>query len=236
MISFICLLTSLLSFTFKIVGHVSKQIDFLEKHTEYIGVSHTQEGRKNNVVVGYFPKKLNEDMIIDGLDDLIKNEKTFSFSSTIHKNLYLNEKWKKDIIYLHSLDSTISDSQMCDYLCFIGKIYVMNEGMMVYRIRNNDGNSNFNSSHKINEIQLRYLKIYLEEEKFYNEKYSFYNKIKERYTLGIVYNLLHGNFKEIKDFKRLCPKKYRLRINLVFPITCCKILWRRFIKNRGEKK
>ena len=210
------------------------QIDFLENNLDYIAVSHVQEGRDNNKkVLGYFPKKISNDMIIYGLNDLIDNDKIYSCTSTIHRNIFLDKEHKKKLEYLHSLDSTISDAQMCEYLCSIGKVYVIKKPMMVYRVRNNDGNSNFNSSHRINEIEYRYLKIYKAEEAFYENKYNYYKKIKKSMSLGIAYNLCKFNFKDIKKFNEVCPKKYKLKIYLLFPITCIQILWTRFITNRS---
>lgn len=211
------------------------QVDFLEENPEYIAISHRQEGRDNKKnVLGYFPKNIKADMTIDGMDDLLKNGKSFSCTATMHRNLFLDSKHVKDLEYLHSLDTTISDAQMCKYLSTLGKIYVMKKPMMVYRIRNNDGNSNFNSSHKVNEIEYRYLKIYNKEYEFYNRKYDFYNKIKKSYTLGVAYNICKLNFKDIKKFNDECPKEYKIKIWLSFPFTCLKILSNRFFRDRSD--
>ena len=218
------------------INKIETQVDFLEKNPEYICVSHPQEGRdSNNNIVGFFPKKIDKNLEILNLDDLIKNNKIFSYSSSIHKNIYIDSKHIKNIEYLHSLDPIIGDAQMCEYLCTIGKVYVMAKPMMVYRVRNNDGNSNFNSSYKINQIEYRYLKIYNEEEKFYDYKYNYYNKIKRSFTLGVAYDICTLNFNDIKNFRKECPSKYKLIIYLLFPITCVQILWTRFITNRSGK-
>lgn len=209
------------------------QIDFLESHPEYIGISHIQEGRDNNKkILGYFPERLKEDFVINDLEDLLENEKIYSFTATIHKNIFLETKHRKNVEYLHTLDSTISDAQMCEYLLTLGKIYVLKEAFMVYRLRNNDGNSNFNSSYKVNEIQFRFLKIYKAEEEFYKYKYSYYKKIKNCYSLGVAYDLCKFNFKGIKKFNKECPSKYKLKIYSLFPLTCISILWKRFIKTK----
>ena len=207
------------------------QVDFLDNNPDYLAISHLQEGRDlDNNFKGYFPKTKRKDFTIDGVEDFIKNGKSFSMSTTMYRNWLFNDKKKKEYQVLRTFDPVIGDAQANVFLCTMGKVFVINKPMMVYRMRNNDGNSNFNSAHKINEIQYRYMHIYVEIEKFYNYKYNLYKKIKNNYTMGVAYDICKFNFKDIKKFNKLCPKKYKLRIWLVFPFTCIGILFRRFIK------
>ena len=148
----------------------------------------------------------------------------------MYKNFFKEKELVKMYEKLNQLDLIIGDAQMTVFLCSLGKVYILNEPMMVYRMRNNDGNSNFNSTHKINDIEYRFMNIYVNIEKIYNNKYSMYKKIKNNYTLGVAYNICKLNFKDIKRFNELCPKKYKWRIILNFPFTCVKILFNRFIK------
>lgn len=213
---------------------IQEQIDFLEKNPEFIGVSHLQEGRSlNNEFMGLFPSSIDEDFIINDLNELLKGKK-YSETSTIYRNIYNNEENVESIKQLLSIDQTIADAQLCSYLVSLGKIYVIAKPMMVYRIRNNDGESNYNSTHKVNEIELSYLKIDKELDKFFKYKYSFFNKYRNCFTVGVTYDIITGNFKDIKNFFIECPKRYLVQIILLFPFTCLQELIKR-LKRKKRK-
>ena len=207
------------------------QVDFLDNNPDYSAISHLQEARNlDNKVLGYFPKGINKDKTVYNVTDFINKGKVFSTSATMYRNFFKDKKMLKEFSELRKFDPLIGDAQMNVYLCRLGKIYIMKKAMMVYRMRHNDGNSNFNSSHRINEIEYRYMNIYLQLEKFYNNEYSFYKKVKKNYTLGVAYDICKLNFKDIKRFNELCPLKYKVKIWICFPFTCAAILFRRFIK------
>lgn len=207
------------------------QVDFLNNNPDYFAVSHVQEGRDlSNKIKGYFPTSIKKDTIINDVEDFIKNEKEFSSSATLYRNFYLDESKRKEWKIIKSFDPLIGDAQSNIFFLLQGKLFVSNRPMMVYRMRNNDGDSNFNSSHSISEIQYRYMHIYIELEKYYNCRFSLFKMIKYNYTLGVAYCLCHFDFKEIKKFNELCPKTYKWKIILLFPMTSIKILYNRFIR------
>lgn len=207
------------------------QVDFLDKNPDFYGVSHLQEGRDlDNNFKGYFPKSIREDTIIEDVSDYVNNHKIFSSSATVYRNFFADKKLLKQYEKLNELDTLIGDAQKCIFLCYLGKVFVSTKAMQVYRMRNNDGNSNFNSSHSIDEIQYRYLNIYTNIEKIFKEKYSFYPLIRDKYTLGVAYCICKRKFSELKKFNDLCPKKYKLKIILLFPFTSFKIIFNRFIR------
>ena len=205
------------------------QIDFLEAHPDYYAYSHSQEGRNlKNEYVGTFPKKNKKSFTINNEKEYIRNDYTFSCSSTVFRNLFKDKKKYNEYKSIREFDEVIGDSQLCFMLCKCGKVYVSNEPMMVYRIRSNDGDSNFNSSHTIDEIEYRFLNIYSCMKKYYNNEYSFYKQIKYHYTLGVAYDICKFNLKDIKRFNRMCPRNYKWKIIVSFPFTCVKILINRF--------
>ena len=207
------------------------QVDFLDNNDDYYAISHIQEGRDlNNNIKGYFPKTIRKDFTICGVSDFLNNDKSYSVSSTMYRNFFKDKQLLNRYRVVRTFDPLIGDAQMNVFLCDLGKIYVLNKAMMVYRIRNNDGASNFNSAHRINEIEYRYMNIYINLEKFYNKQYSFFKKIKSTYTLGVAYDICKLNFKDIMCYNELCPREYKWKIILLFPFTCVGILYNRFIK------
>ncbi len=213
---------------------IQKQIDFLENNSEFIGVSHLQEGRNlNNEFTGLFPSAIDKGFVINDLNELLKG-KRYSETSTVYKNIYHNKENNESIKQLFSIDQTIGDAQLCSYLVSLGKIYVIAKPMMVYRMRNSTEESNYNSTHKVNEIELAYLKIDKELDKFFNYKYNYFNKYKICFTTGVAYDIITGNFKDIKNFFVECPKKYLTQIILLFPFTCLQQLFKR-IKRKKVK-
>ncbi len=211
---------------------LQKQVDFLENNPEYIGITHPQQGRNSkNKIVGNFPIEFEEGDIT--LEDFCSSKKRYSYTATVYKNLYKDPKHIENIKYLMSLDRIVEDAQLCVYLLTLGKIKAIPEPMMVYRIRNEEGETNYNSTHTIAEIQDAYLNVYLALDDFFEHKYNFYKKFEKTVTLGFAYSIFKFKWKDAINFIKKCPKKYKLKIILLMPINCFKIIIRK-IKKREE--
>ena len=103
---------------------LQKQVNFLELHDDYVAVSHLQEGRDlENNILGYFPKEIKKDTIICGVNDCIKNNKKFSSTATLYRNIYKNRQRYADVVELKSYDKLIGDAQTCMYLCSLGNMH-----------------------------------------------------------------------------------------------------------------
>lgn len=211
---------------------IQEQIDFLESHTDYIGVSHLQEGRNlENEYMGLFPQPVTKNFTLNNLNDLLKGKK-YSETSTIYRNIYLNKEHISKIKKLLSVDQTIGDAQLCSYLCSLGKIYVIAKPMMVYRMRNSENETNYNSTHKVNEIELTYMKIDKVLDEFFEYKYNYFHKYRNCFTVGVAYDIYTGNFKDIKNFIMECPQRYIIQIVLLFPFTCIEVLIKRLLRKK----
>ena len=206
---------------------IQKQVDFLENNPKYIGISHLQKGiNLQNEFQGNFPKVIKEDCDIN-MQDFLKG-KTFSSSSCLYRNIYLEDEKYEKIKELFGLNRIIGDVQLCTYLLSLGTIKVLAQPMMVYRIRNKKGESNYNSIHNIAEINLEYLRIYKALEEIYDYKYDFYNSIKECVVLGMSYSFCKLKLKKAIEIFKECPKKYRFKVILSFPITAINIIIKRY--------
>lgn len=212
---------------------IQMQVDFLDDNADFVAISHLQEGRDlSNKLKGYFPVGIKKDFIITDPNDFVNNDKAFSCSATLYRNFYRDKQKLKIYIKTREFDSLIGDAQINFYLSTLGKIYVSAKPMMVYRMRSNDGDSNFNSSHPVDEIQYRYMYIYIKLEELFNSKYSLYKRIRNTYVLGVAYSLIKFKFKSIRKFNALCPKKYKLKIILLFPFICFGIMYSRLMKKK----
>ncbi len=211
---------------------IQKQIDFLDAHPEYIGITHLQEIRNlKNELLGYFPAGFKEGEIT--IEEYCSNKKRYAYTATIYRNFYKKPECVEDMKYLMSLDRLIEDAQTSVYILTQGKLKTITDPMMVYRMRNEEGESNFNSNHKMNQIQMSYINIYLKMEEFFQHKYNFYKKYEKSITIGIAYSLCKFNFKDASAFYKICPKKYRAKIILLMPINCIKILYKKVVKKQS---
>lgn len=211
---------------------IQKQIDFLEAHPEFNGITHPQEMRNmKNESMGLFPAGLKEGEIT--IEEYCFSKKRYAYTSTIYRNFYKKPECVEDMKYLMSLHRLIEDAQASVYILTQGKLKVIDDVMVAYRMRSEEGESNFNSNHKINEIQKSYIDIYAKMAEFFDYKYNFYKKFEKYVTIGIAYSLCKFNFKEAKSFINVCPKKYRTKIILLMPINSIKILYKKLVKKQA---
>lgn len=209
---------------------IQLQISFLEKNKDYIAVSHIQKGiDEENNITGYFPSWVSKDCDVT-IDDFLK-EKLFSETSTIFRNIYLNDKLKYDIKQLAGFSKEVGDYQKCILLLSEGKVRIINKPMMIYR--NFHNSNNYNSRYKLDEICLEHIKITNKLDNYYDRKYNFYSKYARYYSLGLSYDILHLNFKNFKLIMNFIPKEYKNKIIFSYPIVMLKIF---FYKLKGVRK
>lgn len=203
------------------------QIDFLESHAEYIAVSHLQKGiSEGNQNIGLFPSWVKRDCDVNMNDFL--NEKLFSETSSIFKNIYLDDKLKNDIQQLASFSREVGDYQKCILLLSLGKVRVINEAMMVYRAFHNS--NNYNSRYNLEEICIQHIEITKRLDNFFQSKYCFFPKYSRYFSLALSYEILHFNFENLGKIVSQIPKKHRLKIYILYPLTMIKIILIKLIK------
>ena len=87
------------------------QVDFLDSHPEFSAISHLQEARDlDNKFLGLFPKGIKKDLIINGAEDFINNNRRYSSSATMNRNFIKDEKMKKEYQDIRSFDPLIGDA------------------------------------------------------------------------------------------------------------------------------
>ena len=212
---------------------IQEQVTFLEENPDFIAHTHKQEGRNlDNEVLGYYPdNKEKDDFVIDGVNELLDDRK-ISEMSTMYRNLYLNDDTYNTLKYLFSFDPIVSDSQICSYLASQGKIYVSKKPMMVYRIRKSANETNYNSTHKLSEIKYTNMIINSKLNEFFEYKYNYYKKIKNSFVIGVSLELMHFNFKGVGKFNKGCPKKYKVKLILLYPFYVIGLFLKKVFKKR----
>ncbi len=202
---------------------IQTQVDFLDEHSEYIGVAHMQQGRDtDNNILGVYPKWVKEDCTLTFKN--FETSKNFSSSTCLYKNIYKNSKYNNELDFLFSLHRIVADIQLCYFLLKYGKVYCINKPMMVYRVIKKDGESNYNSNNSVLDINYNSLKIVSSIDRETKYKYNFYKRYLGYMTVGFTFSVLNRRFRRFKDFWKTCPKKYRLRILLMIPFKGISIL------------
>lgn len=202
------------------------QVDFLDEHSDYIGVSHMQQGRDtDNNTLGIYPTWVKEDCTLTFRN--FETSKNFSSSTCLYKNIYINKEYQKELEFLLSLHRIVADIQLCYFLLKYGKVYCINKPMMVYRVIKKDGESNYNSTNSILDINYNSLKIVSSIDQKTNYKYNFYKRYLGYMTVGFAFSILNRKFKKFKEYWNICPKKYHLKILIMIPFNGIKILLNR---------
>lgn len=202
------------------------QVDFLEANSNFIGVSHLQEGRDlDNKFLGNFPTWIKND--IDVNIRFFEKGKNFSCSTCMYRNIYQVKEYQRELEYLLSLHRIVGDVQLCFFLLEHGNIHIINKPMMVYRVIKKNGESNYNSNNTASKIMLNSMEILSKIDIYTNNKYNFFNRYSNYVTIGVCLNLLKLNFKQIGTFIMKCPKRHRLLSVVLIPYRAIVILLNR---------
>lgn len=124
---------------------LQKQVDFLEIHSDFIGIVHScnvladNADAKDSLERAYRRKEGT----IYSFDSFKKNRFPGHTCTMLHRNIYLNPKHDYSIIY--TADKNTGDRTMFMLLAVQGNIYCMEEAMSTYRLVCKEGASNINS-------------------------------------------------------------------------------------------
>ena len=163
---------------------LQKQVDFLESHKNYFGVSHRilcYKDEKNN-----FPDIKRRQCGKITLKKFAKG-KGYSNTATLYKNIYKGDITVFEELYTHQ--RILGDLTMCLYLLSLGDIYVLSDIMFVYRIESN--NKNYNNTVKRREKSENLLDLTL-------LMYDYFNRPRYYYSL-FVSPLMQLYFLKLKN-------------------------------------
>lgn len=177
------------------------QIDFLEKNPEYIGVSNKIRGIDlNGRITKDYPLWIKKDTNCE-LNDFLNN-KYFSLTATMYKNIFLDLKNDKKFKKLFLTDRIVGDIIICIYLLNLGKIKVLNLPLSAYRIRNDKKESNYNSIRSGIQKCKDHIKILNAIDEYYNNKINLKKIYNNWLSQGLYFSIRNKNIKEYKKLKK----------------------------------
>ena len=190
---------------------LKKMVEFLEKDTSYIGVSHIIEGRDlENRVLFKSPILVNTNGEDIKIENFLKG-KRFSAVATVFKNIFKDET--NDYSIIHKANRNVGDYTLAALLLDKGNIRILNETMSVYRSRSIKGESNYNSINNSMQKAKSHISLIKNVDKYFNGKYDFTGEYLKPITTAF-YSFLKNN--QLSDFYTSIYKILPMKVKLLF--------------------
>src|SRR5664279_3533005 len=206
------------------------QVDWLDKHPDYIGVSHVLESRNNEgTVLRRYPsarligKTVSSELFLKGF--------YFPTPTTLFRNIFQGEN-AESFIHLITTSRLVEDVSLAMILLDTGKVHVLDRCMSVYRVNAGASDTNYNSMRDHIQTFQDHIEIYEANEKFFMKKYDFSRLYAEKAIKAFLNGLMNhkiGLF--YSNFMKISPKA-RLVSIAYFPVYTSKILWRKVLALR----
>lgn len=215
---------------------LQKQVEFLETHTEYIGITTRLEARSEDSGMTYYV-----------LPDMKQCNKTFTLEDYINgKNFPLNGMMMRNVIKknydmfasMPKISPFIDDTTDCLFILTLGDIYISDDVTVAYRLRiAKKGEHNFNS---INTGMTKFEKnisLLNELDKYFLGKYDLFHRYK-RVIAPAIYKYYRPRFtKKFTEILNTIPDKYMKRrlimVSIIYIPEKAIELFKRKFSNRG---
>lgn len=208
---------------------LQKSVDFLDFHSEFIGVSHVIEARNSEgTVMGRHPGRNIAGKEIT-VNEFLRGQ-YYSAVATMFRNIFLNQKNDLDIIWKgHYI---VADYTLCLVLLDYGRIFILEDCMSVYRVRNSKGELNYNSTSDFMKQYFDHISLINVNNEFYSGKYDFTYEYTSRSALAFLHALRRSKLKEFYKIFSIIPKHNKVKVYLIFPLEVIKYI----IKHDFNKK
>lgn len=198
------------------------QTDWLDSHPDYLGVSHVMEMRNNE---GISSEKFPDPKIIGKTvtpEDYL-NRNYFYTSTTLFRNIFQSEK-AVDYIHLITSSRLVEDVSLAMILLNLGKVYVLERCMSVYRQNLKDRDSNYNSFRNPLQALQDHIEVYKANYRFFSGKYDFSKLYAIRALHSFIWSIKTRNFFLFFGIFNEVPLKAKIYTLFYFPIYLLKAL------------
>jgi len=198
---------------------LQKMVDFLEGNNSYIGVSHVIEGLDIHGNTERHPVIKDALAAEISIKELLRG-KRFSIIATVYRNIYKDKNYSA----IFTAHRQVADYIIAVILLDLGKIWIINEVMSVYRVRNMPGESNYNSITDFMTKAQDHISLICNIARYY-DKYNFTGEL-VRYSLPAFFSSIRRNL--LSDYFdrvfRLLPGKVKIQFFLCLPYYVLKTL------------
>lgn len=213
---------------------LQRQVDFLEKHLEYMGVTTRLEARSEDSGEYYYTlpsiKECNRKFCVD---DYIAG-KNFPMNGMLMRNV-IDENYEM-FSAMPRISKYIDDVTDCLFILTLGDIYISDEVTVAYRLRiAKKGEHNFNSINTGLSKFEKIISLLNNLDKYFDGKYDLFNRYR-KVIAPALYKYYRLQYK--KDFSKIIntiPEKYKkrnlmLKSFLYIPQKAIEVIKRKYCK------
>lgn len=179
---------------------IQKQVDFLDKHPEYIGVVHSckvisDDAVKSQQKEAFYMRKDNS---VFTFEDFKINRIPGHTCTHLFRNIFREQKYNYDVIC--TADTNTADRTINMLLLAQGDIYCIGEAMSTYRLIQNPGATNINSLYYEKNMLWKNWNYEMKLNKYcydtFGKKFMTYDYLVSNYWKGALDYKLKRNNKE----------------------------------------
>jgi glycosyltransferase involved in cell wall biosynthesis len=204
-------------------GKLQKQVDFLEAHPEYVGVSHTTSGidGEGAAVPTYDWKNIVGSI---NMRQFLRG-RTFSNNACVYRNVFRGSRhdviWKAHrMIAEHTIGMLLLDK---------GDIYTLNEPMSVYRMVRSPKGNNYSSTPQAKQY-LERMEVFRTLESYFEHRYSFRQRYVSYSVSFLLIAIKEGWLPEFSRVFNRLPASAKATFFLTLPQNVLKTVFRKFVK------
>lgn len=215
---------------------IQKQADFLEEHSDYVGVGTQVEIRYNNLKKASSSYPAHSELGKDFTKESYNRGVNLPSHGFMIRNIFADPEKKALIDKVYGVSATVDD--LYDPVLYLefGKIFIMKEASCVYRVPiDKNGEYNFNSMTKPLEKAMMLLEGYSNLEKLKMEGVDLKKRFCSVFNLVILNGIRSGNFKSIGQAYERIPLRYRKPWYGGVAVKCAFSVWHSGFKHLKER-
>ena len=195
---------------------LQKQVDFLEANSEYFAVCNNFEIRYDFEIKPTKINQIKQHYNIEFTLDMFLKGNNLPMNGILFKNPFKNKINYEFFSIMPKISKYIDD--LTDNILFLmhGKIFVMNDVMVVYRVRKKiKSDNNFNTVNKGLDSFRKHIEVLNKIEEIFDNKIDLYHRYKMLIFSGFFKSLRSKRLKEFIKITKTIPKRYN-KIMILF--------------------